>query len=87
MGISLFAPQLYSFMGPETANIKSIFMWFSHVFQGENPMKMSLILAMKILWKITENPVTLPWKKSLDFYGFLFSSERGLLKHFTGSTT
>ena len=37
-------------------------------------MKMPLILAMKILWKITENPVTLPWKKSLDFYGFLFSS-------------
>jgi len=49
MRISLFAPQLYSFMGPETANIKRIFMWYSHVFQGENPMKMPLTLAMKIL--------------------------------------
>ena len=59
MGISLFAPQLYSFMGPETANIKRIFMWFSR-FLGENPGQMPLILAMKILWKFTENPVTLP---------------------------
>jgi len=48
MGISLFAPQLYSFMGPETANIKRIFMWFSR-FLGENPGQMPLILAMKIL--------------------------------------
>jgi len=50
MGISLFAPQLYSFMGPETANIKRIFMWFSRFSGGkshenainlghENPLK------------------------------------------------
>ena len=59
-------------------------MAFLMVFSWVEPMKIPLVLAMKIWWITHENLVNFPWTNSQDFNGFLFSSiERRLIRELT----